>query len=64
VTETKDGELILAVVTDEATGLFVQLGGTVKKKEGNTNLLLTYGKKFLMEIQPLQLNNTAVKIWS
>lgn len=55
--------VVTAVVTDNATGLFLQLTGADavgKPKEGP---YLTFGKKFLEESKNAQLSNTAVKLW-
>lgn len=51
--------LVLATVTDLATGLFVQFTGA----PGAALPFVTYGKKFLQETKNPQLNNTALKLW-
>ena len=64
VLQTKDGDQVTAIVTDEATGLFVQLTGTFSpdgsKKDGP---FLVFGKKYLEEAKIPQLSNTGVKLW-
>ena len=55
---------VTAVATDDLTGLFVQMVGTVdtagQVKDGP---FLTFGKKFLEESKSAQLSNTAMRMW-
>lgn len=64
VTPLKDGEQVTATITDEATGLFVQLTGSFlpdgSRKDGP---FLVFGKKYLEESKIPQLSNTGVKLW-
>lgn len=60
-------ERVIATVTDQELGLFIQFNGTLdttkqppKPVEGP---YLTYGKKFLTEFKNPQLQNTATKLW-
>ena len=63
-TPVKEGNQIVATVTDEQTGLFVQLSGVINA-EGRvaTGPWLVFGKKFLEESKNPQLSNTGVKLW-
>jgi|SRR5262252_1519390 len=66
VVPLNEGEsLVSAIVTDNTTGLFVQLTG-VQAVNGETKSgpYLTFGKKYLEESKNAQLSNTAVKLWA
>lgn len=58
---------MVSTATDEASGIFVTLTGTVDMKPNPSvwkeGPFVTFGKKFLQELKPPQLHNTAVKIW-
>lgn len=64
----------VATATDDETGYFVQLTGVVTgyaketRPEGaaltfKDGPLLIFGKKFVQELKPSQLHNTAVRLW-
>ena len=64
VLPAKNGQHITAVVTDNDSGLFVQLTGLVSAEgEHKDGPYLTFGKKFLEESKNPQLSNTAVRLW-
>jgi hypothetical protein len=60
-------ERVLATVTDQESGLFVQLSGVLDTAKTPFKVIegpfLAYGKKFLAEIKNPQLQNTATKLW-
>ena len=60
----KLGEQVTAIVTDNDSGLFIQLAMTTApngaKRDGP---FLVFGKKYLEEAKIPQLSNTGVKLW-
>jgi|SRR5271157_1255335 len=54
---------VVAIVTDNTTGLFIQLSGIVAGDKAAEGPHLTFGKKFLEESKNPQLANNAIKLW-
>lgn len=65
ITATPKIETVLATVTDNDTGLFIQMTGTLDKKTGTalTGPNMVYGKKYLEESRSPQLANNGIRIW-
>lgn len=61
--ETTPAGAVTAIVTDNTTGLFVQLSGVVADGKVVQGPYLTYGKKFLEESKNAQLSNNAIRLW-
>jgi hypothetical protein len=53
--------------TDEATGYFISMNATFTHRTAPASYhegpFLTFGRKFVQEHKPPQLNNTATKLW-
>lgn len=66
-TDAATAERVIATVTDQESGFFVQLSGVLDMSKTPPRPVegpyLTYGKKFLTEIKNPQLQNTATKLW-
>lgn len=64
VVERPPSQTVTATVTDDTSGLFVQLTGILNAdKKVQEGPFLTFGKKYLEESKNPQLSNTAVRLW-
>jgi len=65
VVERPPAQMVTATVTDNESGLFIQLTGVLNaEKQVQEGPFLAFGKKYLEESKNAQLSNTAVRLWS
>lgn len=55
------GDIVVAVCTDAASGVFVQLAGS--KADGDAGLALTFGQKYCQEGRETVRGGSSTKIW-